>query len=67
MEEIGLKELETAMHNMKKARRQGQMKWARYVGDGWRGGSQVDRKTTERVYAGGKDTERVEDGPDRSI
>ena len=31
---------------------------------GWRGGSQVDRKTTERVYAGGKDTERVEDGPD---
>ena len=30
----------------------------------WRGGSQVDRKATERVYAGGKDTERVEDGPD---
>ena len=29
-----------------------------------RGGSQVDRKATERVYAGGKDTERVEDGPD---
>ena len=27
-------------------------------------GSQVDRKATERVYAGGKDTERVEDGPD---
>ena len=26
--------------------------------------TQVDRKTTERVYAGGKDTERVEDGPD---
>ena len=23
-----------------------------------------DRKATERVYAGGKDTERVEDGPD---
>ena len=22
------------------------------------------RKATERVYAGGKDTERVEDGPD---
>ena len=28
------------------------------------GGSQVDRKSTERVYAGGKDIERVEDGPD---
>ena len=24
----------------------------------------MDRKATERVYAGGKDTERVEDGPD---
>ena len=23
-----------------------------------------DRKATERVYAGGKDTEGVEDGPD---
>ena len=33
-------------------------------GDGWIGVSQVDRKATERVYAGGKDTERVEDGPD---
>ena len=31
---------------------------------GWRGGSQVDRKAAERVYAEGKDTERVEDGPD---
>ena len=39
---------------------------ARYVGDGWRGGSQVDRKATESVYAGGKDTERVDDGPDRA-
>ena len=28
------------------------------------GGSQVDRKVTELVYAGGKDTERMEDGPD---
>ena len=36
---------------------------ARCDGDGWRGGSQVDRKATERVYAG-KDTEGVEDGPD---
>ena len=27
-------------------------------------GSQVDRKATEREYAGGKDTERVENGPD---
>ena len=24
----------------------------------------MDRKATERVYAGGKDTEEVEDGPD---
>ena len=24
----------------------------------------MDRKSTERVYAGGKGTERVEDGPD---
>ena len=24
----------------------------------------VDRKATERVYAGGNDTERVDDGPD---
>ena len=31
---------------------------------GWICGSQVDRNATERVYAGGKDTERVEDGPD---
>ena len=36
---------------------------ATHVGDGCRGGSQVDRKATERVYAGGKDIERVEDGP----
>ena len=26
----------------------------------------MDRKATERVYAGGKDTERVEDVPDRA-
>ena len=24
----------------------------------------MDRKATERVYAAGKDTERVDDGPD---
>ena len=24
----------------------------------------MDRKATERVYTGGKDTKRVEDGPD---
>ena len=36
----------------------------RDYGDGWRGGSQVDRKATERVYAGRNDTEGVEDGPD---
>ena len=34
------------------------------VGDDWRGGSHVDRKATERVYAGGKDTKRDEDGLD---
>ena len=37
---------------------------ARDVGGGWRGGSQMDRKATERVYARRKDTEGVEDGPD---
>ena len=37
---------------------------ARYVGDGWRGGSQVDRKATERVYVGGNATEGVDDGTD---
>ena len=37
---------------------------ARAVGDDWRGGSQVDTKATERVYVGGKDTEREEDGLD---
>ena len=40
------------------------MRLSREDGDGWRGGSQVGRKATERVYAGGKDTEGVEDGPD---
>ena len=37
---------------------------ARDVGNGWRDGIQGDRKATERVYAGGKDTEVVDDGPD---
>ena len=37
---------------------------ARDDGDGWRCGSQGDRKATERVYAGGKDTEIVEAGHD---
>ena len=37
------------------------------VGDDWRGGSHVDRKATERVYAGGKDTKRDEDGLDSPI
>ena len=31
---------------------------------GLTGGSQVDRNATERVYAGGKDTEGVDDVPD---
>ena len=66
VEEIGQEEVETAIHKMKKGKATGadEVPVARDVGDGWRGGSQVDRKTTERVYAGGKDTERVEDGPD---
>ena len=29
-----------------------------------RGESLVDRKATERVHTGGKDIERVKDGPD---
>ena len=37
---------------------------ARDDGDGSRGRSHMDRKATERVYAGWKDTERVEDEPD---
>ena len=37
---------------------------ARDGGDGWRGGSQLNRKATGRVYAGGKDTEGVENGPE---
>ena len=37
---------------------------ARDDGDACRGGSHVDRKATERVNAGGNDTEGVEDGPD---
>ena len=51
------------MHKMKNARRQGHSA-ARDGGDGWRGGSQVDTKATECVYAGGKDAEGVEDGSD---
>ena len=64
VEEIGEEELETAMRKIKKQGDRGRWSAARDVGDDWRGGSQVDRNATERVYAGGKDTERVEDGPD---
>ena len=63
VEEIGQEEMQTAMHRMKRQGDRGRRSAARDDGDGWRGGSQVDRKATERVYAGGKDTERVEDGP----
>ena len=50
---------------MKKPRRQlSRLSAARDIGDGWRGGGQVDRKATERVYAGGKGTEGVDDGSD---
>ena len=64
MEEIGQEEVETAIHKMKKARRRGQMKFTRDYGDGWRGGRQLDRKATERVYAGGTGIEGVKDRPD---
>ena len=65
VEEIGHEEVETAMHKMKKSKATGGRRGAATDdGDGWRGGSQVDRKATGRVCAGGKDTERVEDGPD---
>ena len=55
------------MHKMKKGKATGVDEVRldnNYDGDGWRGGSQVDRKDTERVYAGWKDTECVDDGPD---
>ena len=61
VEEIGQEEMQT---DEKRQGDRDRRSAARDVGDGWRGGSQVDRKATERVYAGGKDTERVEDGPD---
>ena len=38
------------------------MEMAGYVGASGQG----HRKATERVYAGGKDTDAVEDGPDRA-
>ena len=44
VEEIGQEEVETAMHKMKKRQGdRGRRSAARDVGDGWRGGSQVDR------------------------
>ena len=63
VEDIGYEEMETAMHKMKRRGDRGRRSAARDDGDGWRGGSQVDRKATQRVYAGAKDTEGVEDGP----
>ena len=44
---------------MKRQGDRGRRSAARDDGDGWRGGSQVDRKATERVYTGGKDIEGV--------
>ena len=65
VEDIGQEEVETAMHKMKKRKATGGRRGAATDdGDGWRGGSQVDRKATECVYAGGKGTEGVDDGPD---
>ena len=57
MEEIGQEEAETTMHEMKKQGDMGRWSASRDDGDGWRRGNQVDRKGTERVYAGGNDTE----------
>ena len=64
MEEIGQEEVETAIHKMKRQGDRGRRSAARDNGDDRRGGSQVNRKATERVYARGKDTEGVGDGPD---
>ena len=38
-------------HGEKRQGDRGRRSVARDDGDGWRGGSQVDRKATERVYA----------------
>ena len=64
MEEIGREEVETAMHKMKKGKATGadevRLEMLEMAGD-------VGVKWTGRllnVYAGGKDTERVEDGLD---
>ena len=54
VEEIRQEEVETAMHNMKKAKRQGHLKWARDVGDGWRGAWHMERKATERCMQEGR-------------
>ena len=58
--------LNMAMHKMKRQGDRSRWSAVRGDGDGWKGGSQVDRKTTKRVYAGGNDTEGVEDGPDKA-
>ena len=65
VEEIGQEEVETAMHKMKKGKVTGadevrleMLEMAGEVGVKWTG------RLLKRVYAGGKDTERVEDGPD---
>ena len=59
--------METAIHKMKKGKataigadevRLEMLEMTGEVGVKW------TLKATERVYAGGKDTERVEDGPD---
>ena len=55
VEEIGQEEVETAMHKMKKARLE-MLEMAGEVGVKWTG-------RLLNVCAGGKDTERVEDGP----
>ena len=66
VEEIRQEEVETAMHKMKKGKATGadKVRLEMLEMTGEVGSSQVDRKATERVYEGGKDTERVEDGPD---
>ena len=60
-EEIRQEEVETAMHKMKKGKATGADEvWLEML----EMAGEVDRKAAERVYAGGKDTEGVEDRPD---
>ena len=64
-EEIGQEEVETAMYKLTKGKATGADEVRLHVLEmALEMGVQVDRKATERVYAGGKDIERVEYVPD---